>query len=306
MSNYTAALKVESTAPERHHSPSVKAGPLSVQPLAQENKEEVLAFLAERPLYTVIMAGWIRDNGIISPLNRGTFYGCRDHEGSLQGVALIGHATLFDARSYAALVAFAKFAKGCTNAHMLLGEKEQVAMFWEHYSDGGQSPSRICRELLFEQRWPVGVLDEVKGMRLATPCDLELVIPVQAEMAYEESGVNPLEKDPEGFRLRCARRIEQGRTWVWVEEGRLIFKAEVVSDTPELTYLEGVWVSPEERGQGFALRCMSQLVRTLLNQAPSVSILVNEQNHNALQLYRRAGFKQLDCFDTIFLNQERA
>jgi predicted GNAT family acetyltransferase len=276
-----------------------------VLPLEHENKEEVLAFLAERPLHTAIMAGWIRDNGVVSPLNRGTYYGCRDDRGRLQGVALIGHATLFDARSDAALAAFAQFAKSCTNAHMLLGEKEQVARFWEYYSDGGQAPARICRELLFEQRWPVEVREAVEAMRLATSDDLELVMPVQAEMAYEESGVNPLEKDPQGFRSRCARRIEQGRTWVWVEEGRLIFKAEVVSDTPEVSYLEGVWVSPEERGNGFALRCMSQLTRTLLNRAPSVSILVNEQNHGALQLYRRAGFKLMDYFDTIFLNQRR-
>ena len=35
----------------------------------------------------------IRDNGIVSSLNRGTFYGCRDLNGNLEGVALVGHAT---------------------------------------------------------------------------------------------------------------------------------------------------------------------------------------------------------------------
>lgn len=304
MSKYTAALKIESTAIGRHPD-STRARQLSLSPLDQLDKDEVLSFLAERPLHTAIMAGWIRDNGVVSPLNRGTYYGCRDLQGKLQGVALIGHATLFDARSDDALVAFARFAKNCTNAHMLLGEKEQVARFWEEYSDGGLEPRRICRELLLEQSWPVEVLENIEGMRLATLDDLELVMPVQAEMAYEESGVNPLEKDPEGFRRRCARRIEQGRTWVWAEEGRLIFKAEVVSDTPEVVYLEGVWVNTEERGKGLALRCISQLVRTLLQRAPSVSIFVNENNPGAIQMYRRAGFKLRDYFDTIFLNQEK-
>ncbi len=57
--------------------------------LGDEQEREVLTFLAERPVHTVIMAGFIRDNGLVSPLNRGTFYGYRDHTGRLRGVALI-------------------------------------------------------------------------------------------------------------------------------------------------------------------------------------------------------------------------
>src|SRR5437588_747600 len=144
----------------------------------------------------------------------------------------------------------------------------------------------VGREMLFEQRWPVAVREAVEGLRLATEADLELVAPVQAELAYEESGVNPLEKDPEGFRRRCARRIEQGRVWIWVEEGRLIFKTDIISETEDVTYLEGIWVNPQERGQGLALRCMAQLGRTLLQKTKALSILVNERNAAARHLYR--------------------
>ncbi|PYS80708.1 MAG: DUF4081 domain-containing protein, partial [Acidobacteria bacterium] len=49
-------------------------------------------------------------------------------------------------------------------------------------------------------------------------------------MTLEETGVNPLETDPAGFRERCARRITQGRVWVCVKDGRLLFKADVISD----------------------------------------------------------------------------
>ena len=131
-------------------------------------------------------------------------------------------------------------------------------------------------------------------------------MPVQAELAFIESGVNPLYKDPAGFRQRCARRIEQGRTWVWVEEGRLIFKAEIVSDTPDVIYVEGVWVNPEERGKGYGLRCISQLSRNLLQRTRSVSILVNEQNPAALSLYRKAGYKVSGYYDTIYLQQQNS
>ena len=64
---------------------------------------EVLAFLADRPLHTVSLTGLIEDNGLVSPLNRGAFYGCRNRQGQLEGVALIGHATLMETTTYRAL-----------------------------------------------------------------------------------------------------------------------------------------------------------------------------------------------------------
>ncbi len=45
-----------------------------------EHQQEVLAFLAERPLHTVFLAGYIRDNNLVSPLNRASFYACRDNQ----------------------------------------------------------------------------------------------------------------------------------------------------------------------------------------------------------------------------------
>jgi predicted GNAT family acetyltransferase len=277
------------------------ARPLTVTPLDGGHRQEVLDFLAERPLHTVIMSSFVRDNGLESPLNRGTFYACRDGEGRLEGVALIGHATLVEARTEEALAAFARLTRESQSGHVILGESERVGRFWDYYATGDESPRLLCREMLLEQRWPVAVREEVKGLRLATADDLELVMPVQAEMAHEESGVNPLERDPEGFRRRCARRIEMGRVWVWVEDGRLIFKAEIISETPEVIYVEGIWVNPSERGKGYGLRCMSQLGRELLARAGSISMLVNERNSKALSLYRRAGYKLRGCYDTIYL-----
>src|SRR5687768_17407400 len=93
---------------------------LRVQPLGVENEPEVLAFLAGRPAHTVFILGFIHDNGLESPLNRGTFYGYRDGQGRLEGVALIGHVTLVEARTQDALEAFARVAQECPFAHMIL------------------------------------------------------------------------------------------------------------------------------------------------------------------------------------------
>lgn len=45
------------------------------------------------------MTSFINDNGIESELNRGKFYGYCNVYGEFEGVALIGHSTLGEARS---------------------------------------------------------------------------------------------------------------------------------------------------------------------------------------------------------------
>ncbi len=273
----------------------------AVEQLACGQEREVLAFLAARPLHTVNMAGLIRDNGLVSPLNRGIFYACRNAERSLEGVALIGHAMLFEAREEAATAAFASLAQRHTRAHMLLGEQEKIAQFWHYYADGGQVARVLYRELLYELRWPVAAYHPIKGLRQATLADLNLVMPLQARLAEDESGVNPMKKDAVGFRLRCARRIEQGRTWILVENGALTFKTDVISETPEVIYLEGVFVASEEHAQDSGLRCLSQLSRNLLARSRSVCLLINERNKEAQTFYQRAGFQYQCSYESIFL-----
>jgi hypothetical protein len=277
---------------------------LTVQSLRPGNEDEVLAFLAERPIHTVIMAGFIRDNGLVSPLNRGNFYGCRDAKGHLQGVALIGHVTMVETRGDEALELFAQLARKYEHAHVIIGEQAKVERFWEFYGSTGQSMRRQCRELLFEQSWPVEVL-ETLDLRLATPDDIEQLLPVHAQMAFEESGINPLEKDPIGFRERTSRRIEQGRVWVSMDQEKLVFKADVVSDTPEQIYIEGVYLNPQQRGKGYGVRFVSQLSCCLLARTRSVSLLVNEKNQIAQACYRKAGYKERGYYDTVYLHQQK-
>src|SRR6267142_953231 len=229
---------------------SFRARPLTVQSLAPGHESEVLAFLAKRPIHTVIMAGFIRDSGLINPRNRGTFYGCRDSAGQLKGVALIGHVTMVETESDEALELFAGLAHNYQRAHVIVGEQEKVERFWEFYSPAGQAPRRLCRELLLEQCWPAEPREPI-NLRRATLEDIEMIVPVHAQMAFDECGINPLDRDPVGFRQRVVNRIEQGRTWVWTDQGRLIFKADVVSDTPEAIYLEGIYTNAELRGKGY-------------------------------------------------------
>jgi ribosomal protein S18 acetylase RimI-like enzyme len=274
---------------------------IQVERLGNNEAAEVLEFLAQRPIHTVAMMSLIHDNGMVSPLNRGTFYGCRDANGQLEGVALVGHATLMETVSDRALAALAQVARQCPSTHMIMGEKERVADFWSHYSEAGRRQRLACREWLFELTWPVDAREAVAELRPAQASELELVMPIQAQLAFIESGVNPMEVDRYGFRERCLRRIEQGRTWVVVENGELIFKADVVSKTAEVIYIEGVWLREDRRQKNLGTRFMSGLMRRLLEDTKSICLLVNETNEWAQGFYRKCGFHFRATYETIFL-----
>ena len=277
---------------------------IQVERLTNDDVAEVLEFLSQRPIHTVAMMSMIRDNGIVSAFNRGTFYGCRDLNGQLEGVALVGHATLMETVSERALAALAQVARECPNTHLIMGEKERVADFWSHYSETGRQQRLACREWLFEltlSRDAREAREPIAGLRPATVAELELVMPVQAELACAESGINPVQVDPQGFRQRCLRRIEQGRTWVVVENNLLVFKADVISKTPEVIYLEGIWLREDYRNKNLGKRLMSELMRRLLENTRSVCLLVNETNEWAQGFYRKCGFNFRATYETIFL-----
>lgn len=266
------------------------------------HEAEALAFLAERPIHTVILAGFIRDNGLESSLNRGRFYAFRDEAKRLQGIALLGEITTFEARTEDALAAFARRAQDLPSISIIIGEHERVGSFWRRYAGDEQAPPRIFRELLFElRRHRVEAGEELPELRTATPGDLEMVLAAHAEIAFNENGINPVKIDPQGFSRRCARRIGQQRVWVLTGGSRLIFKADIIAETPDVVYLEGIYVNPEARGRGYGFRCLSQLGKTLLARTKSICLLVNEQNTKAQNLYRKIGYEFRDRYDTIFM-----
>jgi predicted GNAT family acetyltransferase len=276
-------------------------GALRTSKLEDARRDEALAFLAERAVHTVYMSSLLRDNGVESALNRGTFYACRDAGENLVGLALVGHATLVEARSESAIKALARLARGCACAHLIRGERETVETFWKYYAEDGETPRLVCREVLCELRTPAPSCEPVRGMRRATLAELKEVMRVNASMVEDECGLNPMERDPLGFRVRTARRVEQGRVWVWADEAGIVFKADVLAETPEVVYLEGVHVRAGERGKGVGSRCMTQLARELLRGADAVCLVVGEKSEGARAFYRKSGYRFLGYYDTIYL-----
>lgn len=287
----------------RNFAPIVVPDLSRLQILSEFDKAEVIEFLAQRPVHTVVMTSMIHDNGIENGRNRGKFFGYRSKAGMLEGVALIGHATLVEARSDEALKALAFCARESeTPIHVMMSDGNSIESFWKLYSGELKQPRLVCSERLFEISFPLMVRDNVAGLRAAAEAELMPIAEAHAEVAFEESGIDPLVKDREGFLKRVGRRIDQGRVWVVFDnDGKLVFKADVVAETPEVKYLEGIYVHPEYRGKGIGADCLSQLSRNLLEEVQYVCLLSNEEFQNAHRTYLKAGFKSQDSCVTIFV-----
>lgn len=294
----TTHLSKQKTAPLFFAAPSK----MDLRKLIQNDKKEILDFLAIRPVHTVIMSCWINDNGVENAANRGEFYGYYNETGNLEGIALIGHTTLIEARSENALKAFALKARNSTTPiHIIMSAGNSVEDFWRFHNGTTQEPRLLFTELLFELNFPFLVREEFKELRLATTDELMLVAEAHAEVAFEESGKNPMETHREQFISRVLRRIEQGRCWVVIEDGKLLFKADVIAETAEVSYLEGIYVPIESRGKGLGSKCLAELGKILLQKTDSVCLLSNVNFTYAHKAYMKAGFKLTDSCQTIFV-----
>jgi hypothetical protein len=183
-------------------------------------------------------------------------------------------------------------------AKMIIGDERAVTELWNELASHMPEP-RDDRP-----GQPVYAITEAPspgdtGLRAATDEDFELLVPACAAAHEEEIGVDPLARDPEGFRWRTRSQIQEGRSWLWVEDGTILFKAEASAWTPAAVQIQQVWVDPPARGQGFAQRGMRDLCRLLLQRVPSVCLFVRPENAPAIRVYEAIGMERCGSYRSL-------
>jgi ribosomal protein S18 acetylase RimI-like enzyme len=139
------------------------------------------------------------------------------------------------------------------------------------------------------------------SVRRAQPGDLDLLVVAAAAMHREEMGIDPLAIDPAGWRARMAVLIARGWSWVWIEGGEVLFKAELSAWTAEVVQVQGVYTAPSARGRGIATAGLAAVCEALHAEVPTCSLYVNHFNVAALRVYTRLGFETVGEFATIIL-----
>jgi uncharacterized protein len=133
------------------------------------------------------------------------------------------------------------------------------------------------------------------GVRRVRVDEIDILLPASIAMFTEEVGISPLTGDGgASYRTRVAELVRSGRAFARIEDGQVIFKAEVGAATPAACQVQGVWVRPEFRGQGLAAPGMSAVVElSRASISPVVSLYVNDFNTPGRATYRRAGFRDV-------------
>jgi len=194
------------------------------------------------------------------------------------------------------------FARDVARAapRMLIGEARAVSELWD------EARSRLPSPREDRPGQPVFAIGEAPasgdtGLRAATLDDLDLLMPACAAAHEQELGIDPMRRDPEGFRWRTRSQIEEGRSWLWVEDGVILFKAEASAWTPEAVQLQQVWVDPAARRVGHGARGLSDVCRLLLARVPTVCLFVRAENEPAIRLYETIGMKHVLDYRSVLL-----
>jgi uncharacterized protein len=193
--------------------------------------------------------------------------------------------------------AFAELAAS-GEPRMLVGEERAVTALWE--------AARADLPAPIDDRpgQPVYVLEDPpspagSGLRPATLADLHLLVSASAAAYRDEVGVDAHARDPALFEWRTRVQIEEGRSWVWSEDDRILFKAEASAWTGRAVQLQQVWVDPELRGRGYAKRALADLCRLLLARTPAVCLFVRPENAPAIGLYERIGMRRTMTYRSL-------
>ena len=255
----------------------------------EPTREQVLAFCAGDPVERVFLEDAAR-RGF------GRFVAVAGRNGSLTALC---HAGANVVPSGSGCGAFADTAVSM-RAKMLIGEAQAVTDLWE----AGRRRLPSPREDRPHQ--PVYAITEPppggeSGLRRARRDDLERLIPACAAAHELELGIDPVARDAEGFRWRTRSQIEEERSWLWIEDDVILFKAEASAWTPAAVQLQQVWVDPEARRQGYGARGLSDLCGLLLERVPTVCLFVRADNDPAIRLYEAIGMEHvLDYRSLLF------
>ncbi len=139
------------------------------------------------------------------------------------------------------------------------------------------------------------------GLRPARLTDLDLLVPACARAHEIELGIDPIARDADGFRWRTRTQIEEGRSWLWAEDGTILFKAEASAWTAEAVQLQQVWTDPAARGVGNGNRGLRDLIRLLLGRVPRVCLFVRADNGPAIKLYDVIGMQHVLDYRSVLL-----
>ncbi|WP_067800551.1 GNAT family N-acetyltransferase [Actinomadura formosensis] len=276
-------------------------GSMPVRVLDDRYRAEALAILDADPVSNVFVSSRVHAAGL-DPRRLGAQMWGYLRDGRLVSLCYSGANLIPVAAGPEAVRAFAERAQAqgrrCSS---IVGPAGAVGELWEILAPYWGPPRAV------RASQPVMATSAVSGVpadprvRRVRMEEFDIVYPACVAMFTEEVGVSPNAGDGGVlYRARVAELIRDGRAFARIEDGRVMFKAEIGAVTPRACQVQGVWVPPDLRGRRLSETGMSAVVREALRSiAPIVSLYVNDYNTRARAAYRRVGFSEQGSFMSI-------
>ncbi|MEU7006725.1 GNAT family N-acetyltransferase [Streptomyces sp. NPDC046332] len=184
----------------------------------------------------------------------------------------------------------------------IVGPAEPTSQLWS-LLEPSWGPARDVRgnQPLMVTEGPSATVEPDPLVRRIRKDEMEVIMPACVAMFTEEVGISPMAGDGGLlYQARVAELVGTGRSFARIEDGKVVFKAEIGAATRQACQIQGVWVAPEYRGRGLSESGMAAVLRfALADVAPVVSLYVNDYNTPARAAYRRVGFREVGAFMSV-------
>ncbi|NUL04974.1 GNAT family N-acetyltransferase [Streptomyces lunaelactis] len=184
----------------------------------------------------------------------------------------------------------------------IVGPAESTAQLWRllEPSWGPARDVRAHQPLMVTEQLADGIEPDPYLRRIRKD-EMNVIMPACVAMFTEEVGISPMAGDGGLlYQARVAELVAAGRSFARIDDGKVVFKAEIGAATTQACQIQGVWVAPEFRGRGLSESGMAAVLRYALQDvAPVVSLYVNDYNTAARAAYRRVGFHEVGAFMSV-------
>jgi hypothetical protein len=272
--------------------------------LDEADEAAVHRLLAIDPVAACVLAGRVESAGAAAASLGAPLWGFGAGR-ELDAVCLAGANLIpFSApgAERAAAAAFAERARRTgRRCSTIVGPAASVGPLWDLLSPHwGPARDHRPRQPLMAIDGPPAVAAEPR-VRPVRPAELEILLPAAVAMFTEEVGVSPLRVDGgAGYRARVTELVRAGHSLAWIENGEVLFKAEIGAVSRSACQLQGVWVAPAYRGRGIGTAGTAAVVEyARTSVAPVVSLYVNDFNRSARAAYRRVGFREVGQYSSV-------
>jgi uncharacterized protein len=249
-----------------------------------------LALLESDPVHNAFVTSRVQAAGLDPWRLGGEMWGWYE-QGRLRSMCYSGANLVPVCATPEAVRAFADRARRTgRRCSSIVGPAESTALLWR-LLEPSWGPAREVRahQPLMVTEQPSVEVDPDPLVRRMRKDELETVMPACVAMFTEEVGISPLAGDGGLlYQARVAELVGSGRSFARVEDGRVVFKAEIGAATPKACQIQGVWVDPAFRGRGLSETGMAAVVR-----------YANDFNLAARAAYRRVGFRETGAFMSV-------